>query len=84
MKKQEFQLESRGNIDNRLVRIGDESSNKYRLETKYNYRCGIIEDNPKEYSFIDPAGGPFMAPGYEIEGNKIKTIHEGGVIEFES
>lgn len=84
MRQIEFQLGSRGGIDNRLVRIGDESSNKYRLETQLNYRCGIIEDNPDEYSFIDPSGGPFMTPGYEINGHKIKSIHSGGIIEFES
>lgn len=85
MKEVEIQLESRGNIDNRLVRVGDETSNQYRLDTKFNYRVGF-EGNPDDgnYIFIDPAGGPFMAIGSEIKGHKIKAIRNGGIIEFES
>lgn len=83
MKEIEFQLNSRGGIDNRLIREGDESSNRYKLDTKFTCRCGIIEDNPDKYSFIDPSGGPFIVPGYEIGGYKVKAIHRGGIIEFE-
>lgn len=84
MKELEFQLNSRGGLDNRLIREGDDSSNRYRLDTKFSYRYGIIEGNSDEYSFIDPSGGPFMVPGYEIKGYKIKSIHKGGIIEFEA
>lgn len=80
--KPEIQLYSRGNIDNRLVRVGGEDSTKYELKTSLNYRVGFTEDN--EYTFIDPAGGPFIAVGSEIEGHKVKAIHKGAIIEFES
>lgn len=83
MKEVEIKLNSRYGLDNRLIREGDESSNRYKLDTKFSCRYGIIEDNPNEYSFVDPSGGPFMVPGYEINGHKIKSIYRGGIIEFE-
>lgn len=83
MRRVEIQLGSRGGLDNRLVRIGDESSNQYQLKTEYNYRCGIIEGTDEEYSFIDPAGGPFIAPGCSINGHVVKSIRKGAIIEFE-
>lgn len=83
--KSEIQLNSRYGEDNRLVRVGDEDSLKYRLKPSTDtYRVGIIEGNPDEYSFIDPSGGPFITIGSEIEGHKVKAIHKGGIIEFES
>lgn len=80
--KPEIQLHSRGGIDNRLVRVGGEDSTTYELKTPFNYRVGFTDDG--SYTFIDPSGGPFMAVGSEIEGHKIKAIHEGAIIEFES
>lgn len=83
--KEVIKLNSRYKENNRLVRIGDNSSLKYQLITELDtWRCGIIEDNPDEYSFIDPSGGPFITKGTEIEGHTVKTIHKGGIIEFES
>lgn len=83
--KSEIKLNSRYRENNRLVRIGNESSLKYQLETELDtWRCGIIEDNPDEYYFIDPPGGPFITKGSEIEGHIVKAIHKGGIIEFES
>ena len=78
--KAEIKLYSRG-VDNRLVRIGSEDSTKYKLETPHYYRMGYSSDN--NYMFIDPSGGPFMAIGTEIDGHKIRKIHDGGIIEFE-
>lgn len=83
--KSEIQLSSRYGEDNRLVRIGGEDSLKYQLKTSIDtYRAGIIEGNPDEYSFIDPSGGPFITIGSKIEGHKVKAIHKGGIVEFES
>lgn len=81
--KTEIQLNSRGNIDNRLIQLTGESL-KYRLSTEFNYRMGYVDGNPDEYTFIDPAGGPFISIGSEIEGHVVKAIHKGGIIEFES
>lgn len=81
--KPEIQLNSRGGIDNRLVQVEGEPL-KFELKTDYNYRVGIIDKNSGEYSFIDPAGGPFITVGSEIEGHKVKAIHKGGIVEFES
>lgn len=36
-------------------------------------RVGYDNENSTEYSFIDPSGGPFITPGYEVideDGNK--------------
>ena len=79
--KPEIQLNSRYGIDNRLVQVEGEPL-KYKLKTDLNYRVGF-NDN-KEYTFIDPAGGPFITIGSVIEGHKVKAIYENGVIEFES
>lgn len=81
--KTEIQLNSRGNIDNRLIQLTGESL-KYRLSTEFNYRVGYVDGNPDEYTFIDPAGGPFISIGSEIGGHVVKAIHKGGIIEFES
>lgn len=78
----EIKLESRGNLNNRLVQV-DNSPNKYQLITDYNYRAGLIEGNTEEYSFIDPAGGPFISVGSTLLGKKVKAIYKGGIIEFE-
>lgn len=81
--KPEIQLKSRGGLDNRLVQVEGEPL-KFKLETNYPYRVGFKDDDMKEYTFIDPAGGPFIAIGSEIEGHKVKAIYERGIVEFES
>lgn len=81
--KSEIKLNSRDGDSNKLVRIGEEDSLKYKLESKFYYRAGIIEDNPDEYSFIDPSGGPFITVGSKIDGHVVKAIYKGGIIEFE-
>ena len=80
--KSEIQLNSRDGLDNRLVQIEGEPL-KFRLKTDYNYRVGF-KDSTEEYTFIDPAGGPFITVGSEIEGHKVKAIHKNGIVEFES
>jgi len=37
-------------------------------------RVGLTNPDSKEYFFIDPPGGPFMAVGSEIEGRKLIAI----------
>lgn len=81
--KPEIQLHSRGGIDNRLIQVEGEPL-KFTLKTDYNYRVGFTDENHEEYTFIDPAGGPFITVGSEIEGHKVKAIHKGGIVEFES
>ncbi len=82
--KDTIKLNSRYGKNNKLVRM-DNPCPKYQLVTGDDFwRCGIIEDNPNEYSFIDPSGGPFITKGVEIEGHIVKAIYEGGIIEFES
>lgn len=78
--EKEIKLESRGNLGNKLVHI---EGNKYRLETKFHYRTGFKDNPDKEITFIDPAGGPFMTVGTEINGRKIKALHKDAIIEFE-
>lgn len=79
--KKEIKLQSRGGVDNKLIHIED---NKYQLQTPYNYRIGFEQDPEKDIIFIDPAGGPFMQVGTEIDGRIIKMIYPKGIIEFEN
>lgn len=81
--KPEIQLNSRGGLDNRLVQVEGEPL-KFRLKTDYNYRVGLIDGNSENYSFIDPAGGPFITIGSEIEGHVVKAILIDGTVVFES
>lgn len=81
--KPEIQLESRDGLDNRLVQVEREPL-KFKLETDYNYRVGFKDDNMEECTFIDPASGPFITIGSEIEGYKVKAIYRNGIVEFES
>lgn len=85
--KEKITLPGRG-LTHYLNRVGGEDSKKYILETKFHIRIGLIEGQPNNYSFIDPAGGPFIQVGDIIEGNKVKAIYsikgqEGFFIEFE-
>lgn len=66
-------------------RYGDEywfepvSENTYAIcgDLKY-WRCGGKEGqdtiDQTDLGFVDPSGGPFIAPGYEIEGRKVVRI----------
>lgn len=80
MKK--IKLNSRDGTNSTLIQTKEPL--KYKLETEYCYRIGFKGDSMKECSFIDPSGGPFITIGSIIEGHKVKTIYENGVIEFES
>lgn len=82
MKPKKIQLKSRGGLDNKLVQVEGEPL-KFKLETDYNYRIGFKDNNIEECTFIDPAGGPFITVGSEIEGHKVKAIYGNGIIEFE-
>lgn len=81
--KPEIQLSSRGNIDNRLVQVEGESL-KFKLKTEFNYRIGFKDDAMEECTFIDPAGGPFISVGSEVDGHIVKAIYKDGTVEFES
>lgn len=81
--KHEIKLNSRGGIDNKLVQVEGEPM-KYELKTEFYYRVGFTDTKSRECTFIDPAGGPFITVGSEIDGYKVKAIHEKGIIEFES
>ena len=81
--KPEIQLESRGGLDNRLVQVEGEPL-KFKLKTDYYYRVGFKDDNIEECTFIDPAGGPFITVGSEIDGHIVKAIYGNGIIEFKS
>lgn len=85
--KRQIKLQSRYREDeNYLNRIGDETSRRYSLQTQFNYRVGLVDEDPDAYSFVDPSGGPFMQKGTVIDGNVIKSIsrgEEGVIIEFE-
>lgn len=78
----EIKLNSRGNLNNRLVQVEGEPL-KYQLKTDFNYRVGF-KDNIDEITFIDPAGGPFISIGDDIEGHRVKSIHQNGIIEFDA
>lgn len=81
--KEQIKLQSRYREDeNYLNRVGDEASKRYSLQTTFNYRVGIVDEDPDAYSFVDPSGGPFMQKGTVIDGNVIKSISrgEGGII----
>lgn len=79
----EIILNSRDNIDNRLIQIEGKPLH-YRLKTEFNYRTGFKDRTTKECYFIDPSGGPFITIGSEIEGHIVKAIFIDGTIEFES
>lgn len=80
--KTEIKFKSRGGINNKLVQLKDEPL-KFQLKTDFPYRVGF-DRTKDEYTFIDPAGGPFIEVGSEIDGHKVKAIHKGAIIEFES
>lgn len=80
--KPEIKLLSRDGTDNRLIQI-DEQPMMYKLQTPYCYRVGFKDGTKSEIAFIDPSGGPFITEGTEIEGHKVKAIHNDGIIEFE-
>ena len=81
--KPEIQLNSSGGIDNRLIQIEGKPLH-YRLKTEFNYRTGFKDESTKECYFIDPAGGPFITIGSEIEGHVVKAILIDGTVVFES
>lgn len=84
--KEKYIINARDGLKHSLERIGEEDSKQYRLISQFSVRVGIIDDDPDSYSFIDPSGGPFITPGYEIDKNKVKSIKRGDIgfiIEFE-
>lgn len=81
--KSEIKLYSRDGLDNRLVQVEGEPL-KFKLKTDYYYRVGFKDDNIEECTFIDPAGGPFITVGSEIDGHIVKAIYGNGIIEFKS
>jgi hypothetical protein len=41
---------------------------------RYGGKEGADGIDENDLGFVDPSGGPFIAPGYMIEGRKIKRI----------
>lgn len=79
-----IKLNSRYKTNNVLIRTDDKESLIYKLKPEFECcRVGIIEDNPDEYYFIDPSGGPFITKGTIINGHKVKAIYKDYLIEFE-
>jgi hypothetical protein len=76
-------------------RYGDEyrfekiNDNTYTIKGDLNYwRYGGKEGedgiDENDLGFVDPSGGPFIAPGYIIEGRRIKRISSvNGELYFE-
>lgn len=60
-----------------IINLEPYEGDKYVLKLDDNsseyIRVGYKENN-KDYYFIDPPGGPFMAVGSEIEGRKLTAI----------
>ena len=59
------------------------SDNTYRIVGELSYwRCGGKEGqsgiDESDLGFVDPSGGPFIAPGYVIEGRKVTRIRAAG------
>lgn len=87
--KQTIILKSRYGDSHRLDRIGQEDSCLYLFVPEGGtYRMGLHGDaDSKEYDFVDPSGGPFIAVGkYLPEADKtVKSIKQNphGCIEIE-
>ena len=71
-------------------RYGDEylfkkvSENTYIINGALKYwrfggKEGGIDMN--DLGFVDPSGGPFISPGYVIEGRKVKRISASGDLD---
>ena len=87
MKKQ-IELPSRDGHINYLNRIGGEGSKTYSITPKYYASVGLLDNDPYNYSFLDPSGGPFIRVGSKIEDYTVKSIYsekdkDGFLIEFE-
>lgn len=51
---------------------------------RYGGQDGQQSIDYSNLGFVDPSGGPFIAPGYHIEGRKVVRIFtEGDQIHFE-
>ena len=62
-------------------KVGD---NTYTIEGNLKYwrfggKGNDIDMN--DLSFADPSGGPFISPGYVIEGRKVKRISASGDLD---
>jgi len=55
--------------DNTYMVVGDL---KY---WRFGGQEGEEEVNMNDLGFVDPSGGPFMAPGFMIEERKVKRIY---------
>ena len=51
---------------------------------RYGGKDGADGVDINDLGFVDPSGGPFIAPGYVIEGREVKRISSAdGEIYFE-
>lgn len=56
--------------------------NFYCLNSKFGHRL-IFNSDGKTIDAIDPSGGPFLSVGDLIQGKKIKSISQTGILELE-
>ena len=54
-------------------------NNTYTIKGDLNYwrfggREGVEGINMNNLGFVDPSGGPFISPGYKIDGYKVVNI----------
>lgn len=55
----------------------NENTFQFKFETKYCRYGGLPDTNSidsNNLGFVDPSGGPFVSPGFDINGRKVKTI----------
>lgn len=58
--------------------------NIYKLELPDPYcRIGIDNDNPNEYTFVDPSGGPFISVGGELYDYQTRDVYKCEKIYWE-
>lgn len=72
-----IRLQSRGDTDNRLLHVGD---NSYILATPLSYRVGFDKD---DILYIDPSGGPFIEKGTKIGNKKVKNLRYAKMVLIE-
>jgi hypothetical protein len=69
-------MKNRYGNEYRFEKIND---NTYTIKGDLNYwryggKDGADGVDSNDLGFVDPSGGPFIAPGYVIEGREVKRI----------
>ena len=56
----------------------NENTYQFKFETKYCRYGGLPDTNSidsNNLGFVDPSGGPFVSPGFDIKGRKVTKIY---------